>query len=74
MLIQYIQFRYFKEVKTNLNKNNELLQVWFYENHMVLDPGNFHYLTIIKYISNESVVLSKDAEHAEAELFGVIIR
>ena len=50
------------------------VQVWFYENHMVLDPGNFHYLTIIKYISNESVVLSKDAEHAEAELFGVIIR
>ena len=74
MLIQYIQFRYFKEVKTNLNKNNKLLQVWFYENHMVLHPRNFHYVTIIKYISNESVVLSKEAEHAEAELFGVIIR
>ena len=37
---------------------------------------NFHYLTIIKYITNESIVLSKEAEHAEAEqrLFGVIIR
>ena len=43
---------------------------------MVLDPGNFHYLTIIKYITNESIVLRKEAEHAEAEqrLLGVIIR
>ena len=31
----------FKEVKTIL-KNFELLKGWFYENHMVLNPGKWH--------------------------------
>ena len=29
----------FKKVKPSLKKNFELLQVWFYENHMVLNTG-----------------------------------
>ena len=28
-----------KEVKTILKKNFELLQGWFYENQMILNPG-----------------------------------
>ena len=36
----------FKDVITVLKKNFELLQVWFYENHMVLNPEKCHYLII----------------------------
>ena len=32
----------FKEVKTIFKKNFELLQMWFFENHMVLNPGKCH--------------------------------
>ena len=62
----------FKEGKTILKKNFELLQVWFYENHMVLNPEKYHYLTINVEISNESIELGKRSLHAEAEqkLFG----
>ena len=34
----------FKEIKTMLKKNFEHLKGWFYENHMVLNPGKFCYL------------------------------
>ena len=57
----------FKEVKTMLKKNFELLQGWFYENHMVLDPGKCHYLIINKGIANESIKLGKKILDAEAE-------
>ena len=57
----------FKEVKANLRKNFELLQVWFYENHMALNPGKCHYLTINKDIANESIELGKKTLHDEAE-------
>ena len=32
----------FKELKTILKKNFEILEVWFYENHMILNPGKYH--------------------------------
>ena len=41
-----------KEVKTMLKKNFELLQGWFYENQMVLNPRKCHYLIINKDITN----------------------
>ena len=65
----------FKEVKTMLKKNFELLQGWFYENHMVLNPGKCHNLIINKDITNESIELVKKALHAEVEekLLGIII-
>ena len=65
----------FKEVKTMLKKNFELLQVWFYENHMVLNPGKCYYLIINKDIANECIELGKKTLHAEAEqkLLGIII-
>ena len=63
----------FEEVKAILKKNFELLQVWFYENRMVLNPGKCHYLIINKDIPNESIELDKRILHAEAEqkLLGV---
>ena len=36
----------FTEVKTMLKKNFELLQAWFCETNMVLNPGKCHYLII----------------------------
>ena len=64
-----------KEVKTILKKNFELLQGWFYENHMVLNPGKCQYLIINKDIINESIELGEKILHAEAEqaLLGIII-
>ena len=38
-----------------LKKNFELLQGWFYENHMDLSPVKCHYLIINKDIVNESI-------------------
>ena len=68
-----------KEVKTTLKKNFELLQGWFYESHMVLNSGKYHYLVINKDITNESNMnlmnkLDEKVLHAEAEqkLLGII--
>ena len=47
MIIHYIQLR--------IKRNFELLQLWFYENHMVLNPGKFYYLIINKDITNETI-------------------
>ena len=32
--------------------------MWFYENHMTINPGKCHYLIINKDIANESIELS----------------
>ena len=65
----------FKEVKTIVKKNFELLQVWIYENHMFLNPEKCHYLVTNKSIANESIELGKKTLHAEAKqkLLGMII-
>ena len=42
-------------VKTMLKRNFEILQGWFYENHMVLNPEKCNYLIINKDIANESI-------------------
>ena len=60
MIIHYIQLRIIPKKSSNLKKNFELLQVWFYENHMVIDPGKDHYLIINKDIANESIELIID--------------
>ena len=64
-----------KEVKTILKKKFELLQGWFYENHMVLNPRKSHYLVINEDIINESIELSEKILHVETEqkLLGIII-
>ena len=61
----------FKEVKTILKKNFELLEVWFYENHIVPNPGKYHYLIINNNIANESVELGKTTLHANSSRFKV---
>ena len=64
-----------KEVKTILKKNFEILQWWFYENYMVLNPGKCHYLIINNDIINTSIELGEKVLYAEAEqkLLGIII-
>ena len=42
-----------------LKKNFQLLQGWFYENPMVLDPRKYHYLITNEDIVNESIELGK---------------
>ena len=57
----------FKEVKTMLKKNFELLQGWLYENYMVLNPGKCYLLIINKVTTNESIELGKKSLHAETK-------
>ena len=65
----------FKEIKTMLKKNFKILQGWFYQNHIVLNPRKCHYLITNKDIANESIELGKKSLHAKAEdkLLGIII-
>ena len=56
-----------KDVKTIVKKNFKLVQVQFYKNRMVLNPGKFHYLITNKDTSNESIKLGKKTLHPEAE-------
>ena len=65
----------FTEVKTILKKNFELLQLKFFEYHMVLNPGKYHYSIISKDITSESIELGNKTLHAEAEqkLLDIII-
>ena len=66
---------YLVEDKTIEKKNFKLVQVQFYKNCMVLNPGKFYYLITNKETSNESITLGKKTLHDEAEqkLFGKII-
>ena len=63
-----------KEVKTILKKNFELIQGWFYENYMVLNPRKYHYLIINNDTINASIELGEKILYAEAEqkLLGII--
>ena len=59
-----------------LKKNFQLLQGWFYENLMVLDPRKYHYLIINKDIVNESIELGKKKvlrAEAEQKLLGILL-
>ena len=64
----------FEEVKF-MFKKTELLQRWFYEDRMVLNPGKCHWLIMNKDIADESIELGKKTLHAVAEqkLLGIII-
>ena len=77
MIIHYIKLRIIsRKLKVFLKKKFELSQVWFHENHMVLNPRKYHCLIINKYIANASLELGKKTLHAEAEqkLLGIIKR
>ena len=64
----------FKEIRTILRKNFELLECCFFENHMVQNLGKCHYLIINKDSTNESIELGNRTLHAEdeQELLGII--
>ena len=65
----------FKEVKTILKKDFGCLQVWFYVNHMDLNPEKCCYSIINRDIANESTELVKKILLAEAErkLLSIIV-
>ena len=65
----------FKEVKIILKPNFQLLQAWFYEDHMVLNSSKCHYLIMNEGIAVESIELGKKTLHAQVEqkLLGIII-
>ena len=58
-----------------LKKNFKILQGWFHQNHIVLNPRKCHYLIINKDIVDESIELGKKTLHAKAEdkLLGIIM-
>ena len=41
-------------VKENLKINFIIMQKWFYENHMVLNPGKFHYLVLVNRSNSDT--------------------
>ena len=51
------------------------MQVWFYENHILLNLEKYHSLITNKDIANEYIELDKKTLHAEAEkeILGIII-
>ena len=75
MIIQYIQLKIISKKLKLFSRRPELLQVWFYENYMVLNPGKYHYLIMNKGITNEFIELDKKTLRAEVEqkLLGIII-
>ena len=59
-----------------LKTNFQLLQGWFYENPMVLDPRKYHYLITNEDIVNESIELGKKKilrAEAEQKLLGILL-
>ena len=45
-------------VKENLKINFLIMQKWFYENHMVLNPGKCHYLVLGKRSNSDTINLN----------------
>ena len=54
----------FKDVKTIVKKDFKLVQVQFYKNRMVLNPGKCHYLIRNKGTTNEYIKLGKKTLNA----------
>ena len=45
-------------VKENLKVNFLIMQKWFYENHMVLNPGKCHYLVLGNRSNSDTINLN----------------
>ena len=54
----------FRDVKTIVKKNFKLVQVQFYKNRMVLNPGKCQYLIRNKGTTNEYIKLGKKTLNA----------
>ena len=62
-------------VKENLKINFLIMQKWFYENHMVLNPGKCHYLVLGNRSNSDTTNLNgtKLASSSYEKLLGILI-
>ena len=62
-------------VKENLKINFLIMQKWFYENHMVLNPGKCHYLVLGNRSNSDTINLNgtKLASSSHEKLLGILI-
>ena len=62
-------------VKENLKINFLIMQKWFYENHMVLNPGKCHYLILGNRSNSDAINLNgtKLASSRNEQLLGILI-
>ena len=62
-------------VKENLKINFLIMQKWFYENHMVLNPGKCHYLVLGNRSNSDIINLNgtKLASSSYEKLLGILI-
>ena len=62
-------------VKENLKINFLIMQKWFYENHMVLNPGKCHYLVLGKRSNSDTINLNgtKLESSSYEKLHGILI-
>ena len=61
-------------VKENLNINSLSMQKWFYENHMVLNPGKCYYLVLGNRSNSDTINLNgtKLASSSYEKLLGIL--
>ena len=61
-------------VKENLNINSLSMRKWFYENHMVLNPGKCYYLVLGNRSNSDTINLSgtKLASSSYEKLLGIL--
>ena len=62
-------------VKENLKRNFLIMQKWFYENHMVLNPGKCNYLVLGNRSNSDTINLNgtKLASKSYEKLLGILI-
>ena len=62
-------------VKENLKISFLIMQKWFCENHMVLNPGKCHYLVLGKRSNSDTINLNgtKLASSSYEKLLGILI-
>ena len=60
-------------VEGSLKINFLIIQKWFYENHMVLNPGKCHYLVLGNRSNSDTINLNeaKLANSSYEKLFGI---
>ena len=77
MLMKYTLFYWKKPkmVKEYLEINFLIMQKWFYENHMVLNPGKCHYLVLGNRSNSDTINLNgtKLASNSYEKLLSILI-
>ena len=64
-----------KMVKENLKINFLIMQKWFHENHMVLNPGKYRYLVLGNRSNSDTINLNgtKQASSSYEKFLGILI-